>query len=75
MIGFRPPSTTRRPVYSVTGEKLCYLVSGPDGEYATDLEGRKLAKVAGWKRDIGKLDATQVAASGLLVSPGEQWEQ
>ena len=74
MIGFRPPSTNRRPIYSITGEKLCYLVSGPDGDYATDLEGNKLAKVSGWQRELGKLEATQTAAGAFLIDHEELHE-
>ena len=41
-IGFYQARDRRRsPYYSATGEKLCYL----EGEWLTDLEGRKLARI------------------------------
>jgi hypothetical protein len=76
MIGFRPPKTLRRPIYSVTGQKLCYLVSGPDGEWIYTLAGRKYAKITAKHREwMGKLNATASACGGAMLYPEELYEQ
>lgn len=75
MIGFISQSTQRRPVYSVTGQKLCYLESGPDGEIVYTLEGKKLARLTqrhkGW---IEKMTANATVQSGLILTPDERYE-
>jgi hypothetical protein len=75
MIGFLPQRSVRRPVYSVTGQKLCYLVSGPDGEWVYSVAGRKYAKItAHHKAWIAKIDATQSATSQLMIGVAEIWD-
>jgi hypothetical protein len=39
----------RRPIYSATGAKLGYLVSGPDGEWWTSLKGRRIGRIKKFK--------------------------
>lgn len=68
-IGFRPASTHRRPVYSITGQKLCYVVSGPGGDSFYDEEGRKLAKVTKWKQLLGKMEACSSLSGTVTISP------
>lgn len=45
MIGFGHQSVIRRPIYSTTGTKLGYLVSGPDGEWWTTVSGRRIGRI------------------------------
>lgn len=49
MIGFREQAVIRRPIYSTTGAKLGYLVSGPDGEWWTGLNDEKLWRIKRFK--------------------------
>jgi hypothetical protein len=72
MIGFRPLNTTRRPVYSLTGEKLCYVVAGPEGEQFIGLDGRKLATITKWKKVWREMSATQCMAGTVTITPTEE---
>lgn len=74
MIGFRAPKHSRRPIYSVTGEKLCYVRQGPNGDEIFNLKGRKIANVKKWKEKLKDLSATANAAGGTIISPDEPFE-
>ena len=71
VIGFRQQTQHRRPVYSITGQKLCYVMSGPDGDAFYDEAGRKMAKVTKWKQMLGKMEACSSLAGCVVVDPKE----
>lgn len=73
MIGFIDhQGPVRRPIYSVTGQKLCYLVSGPDGEWIQGLDGRNRARITKWQAQPA---ATQTAAAALTYNTDWIYEE
>lgn len=66
MIGFRDQSTIRRPIYSATGIKLGYLVSGPDGEWWTTVKGKRIGRIKQFRRP--KLPEVGASASGTYIN-------
>lgn len=74
MIGFgHQKATMRRPVYSDMGAKLGYVVSAPDGEWWTNMAGRKIGRITRYKRTRAKEIGTCVAG-GTTVGGEDQWE-
>ena len=69
MIGYREQDVVRRPIYSTTGAKLGYLVSGPDGEWWTSLKGRRIGRIKCFR--VKKLPDVNATLSGTYISPSE----
>jgi hypothetical protein len=69
MIGFGDQSVVRRPIYSSTGAKLGYLVSGPDGEWWVSLKGRRIGRIKQFR--VKKLPDIDTSASGTYICPSE----
>jgi hypothetical protein len=66
VIGFRDQDVVRRPIYSTTGVKLGYLVSGPDGEWWTSVKGRRIGRIKQFRAP--KLPDVSASASGTYIS-------
>jgi hypothetical protein len=70
MIGFREQDVVRRPIYSATGTKLGYLVSGPDGEWWVSLKGRRIGRIKQFK--VKRLpDGVTSACAGTYIGWSE----
>lgn len=63
MIGYGDQSVVRRPIYSVTGAKIGYFVSGPDGEWWTSLKGRRIGRIKKIKPVTPKEISTQLGST------------
>ena len=73
MIGFGQQSVHRRPVYSDMGTKLYYVESGKDGEWLTDIKGKRIGRITRYKRTRAKEISTCLSGS-TEISAEEQWE-
>jgi hypothetical protein len=69
VIGYRDQDVVRRPIYSATGIKLGYLVSGPDGEWWTSLKGRRIGRIKQFRAP--KLPDVSASASGSYIAVSE----
>ena len=69
MIGFRDQDVVRRPIYSSTGAKLGYLVSGPDGEWWVSLKGRRIGRIKQFR--VPKVNSVGAHASGTYIGVNE----
>ncbi|HVJ09791.1 MAG TPA: hypothetical protein VM554_15545 [Acidisarcina sp.] len=75
MIGFGVQRVVRRPIYSVTGQKLCYYIDGPRGIELLTLRGKKYAKLTAKHVEwIASLSAGSSACGGTILSNNDIYE-
>lgn len=71
MIGFGAQDVVRRPIYSTTGIKLGYLVSGPDGEWWVSLKGRRIGRIKQFKRPSSPKEISTSVGSTTYIGWSE----
>lgn len=72
MIGFnQAKKIPRRPLYSLSGAKLCYFTSSPKGDTFYDLRGRKIANPAKYKKMLSAANATTNASGTVFITVQE----
>lgn len=75
MIGFGHQRTVRRPFYSITGTKIGYLVSGPDGEWWVSVNGKRIGRIKQFKRPTRFKDVDTYLNSSHLIGAAEVWAE